>query len=367
MSASQSGLAPHVLHVLPQGASFDVIGAFGTKLRHMLVTSDGEMPSGLRPSAYLRLASNFPPLQGLPTPGRMQKLARAMTPFDLVLTHGPGALDVAMAHTLFKDAMGLPALVHHEYELDRKPTFRRKWYRRIALGKSAGLVVPGETLEETALVDWQQPLGRVKRIAPGIDTKAFAKRPKRDSFRLIKRDGERWIGVHRETNTADGIAWLVEAFAPLAEECHLIVIGQGDGQDELQALVDRLEINHRVHHVGDLADMTKIMGLFDIYVQPDRARNFPKHVVEAMAAAVPVIAMAGGEIELVLSDENHKWLPEAGNRKAFGELLHDFSADATLRAAIGEANRARAVKEFDRDKTVATYRRLYTSAMKREF
>ncbi|MBX7526331.1 glycosyltransferase family 4 protein [Qipengyuania vesicularis] len=367
MSGSDNGLAPHILHVLPQGASTGLIGAFGTKLRHTLVMADGAMPAGLQPSAYLRLASNFPPIEGLPTPGRMQKLARAMTPFDLVLTHGPEALDVAMAHTLFKDAMSLPALVHHEYEPDEKSVLKRKWYRRLALGKSAGVVVPGETLEAAALVDWQQPLGRVKRIAPGIDTKAFAKRPKKDGFRLIKRDGERWIGMHRECSSDAGLARVLEAFAPLGEDFHLVILGQTEEQSDIEAVVDRLEINHRVHHAGEVTDMPKVMGLFDIYVQPDSPVSFPVHIVEAMAAAVPVIAPGGGEIEELLSKENRNWLPNAGDADALASFLRDLSADATLRKAVGEANRARAVKEFDRDKTIATYRRLYSSAMKREF
>ena len=160
MSVSTGELPPHLLHILPTAQSVELIGAFGGKLRHTLVTPDGTLPEGLRASSYIKPANDFPVLTGLKLPGRMQKLARAMTPFDLVLTHGASALDVAMAHTMFKDVMSLPALIHHENDPDAKRSLKKTWYRRIALGKSSGIVVPGERLEEAALVDWQQPMGR---------------------------------------------------------------------------------------------------------------------------------------------------------------------------------------------------------------
>ena len=365
MSASAGGVAPHILHVLPQGDAREVIGAFGTKLRHSLVTADGAMPDGLRQSAYLKPASNFPSLGGLPTPGRMQKLARALTPFDLVLTYGYDALDVAMAHTLFKDAMELPPLIHHERELETRRSIKRTWYRRIALGKSAGLVVPGETLEEAALVGWQQPMGRVKRIAPAIDTRAFAKQPGKDAFRLIKRDGEKWVGAWPSASEGAGLADLVHAIAELPPEWQLVVLGEDLRVSALEAQIDRLEINDRVFFPGAARDPAKVMGLFDIFVEPASSRDFPVRVVQAMAAGAPVVAPRGSESEQVLAEANHEW--SFDGRTMLAANLRGLARDRAARKAIGEANRVKAVGEFDRDKVLATYRRLYSSAMKREF
>lgn len=367
MSGGKGELAPHILHVLPQGASVELISAFGNKLRHTLVTQDGELPTGLRRSAYLKPASNFPALEGLPMPGRMLKLARAITPFDLVLTHGPEALDVAMAHTLFKDAMNLPPLVHHEYAPDQRRTFRRKWYRRIALGKSAGVVVPGERLEEAALVDWQQPMGRVKRIAPGIDTKAFAKKPKMDGFRLIKHSGENWVGTWPDDPGVSGIARLVRAFANLDENWQLIVLGERQNTTGVEAEIDRLGLNDRVYFPGAVKEPARVLGLFDIFVDLGVSPIFPERLVQAMSAAVPVIAPREGGTADIVSEPNREWLTEGASESMFAANLHALAKDGGLRKAIGEANRVQAVQEFDREKVIATFRRLYSSAMRREF
>ena len=367
MSAGKGGVAPHILHIFPDDSAIELIRAFGTKLRHTLVTRDGTLPTGLSRSPYLKAASDFPSLEGFPTLGRMQKLARAMTPFDLVLTHGWEGLDAAMAHTLFKDAMDLPALVHHEHEPDARHSLRRKWYRRLALGKAAGLVVPGEYLEGRALVDWQQPMGRVKRIAPGIDAKAFAKKPKRDSFRLIKHDGEMWVGVWPDRFDGKALVSVIQALADLEEQWQLIVLGERQDSAPLDNLIDELAINARVHFPGPVADPARVMGLFDLFVVVGETDAFPRRTAEAMAAALPVIAPQDSESVQLLAEENREWSADTQTASILSANLRGLAEDTAARARIGEANRARAVQLYDRDKTVATYRRLYASAMKQEF
>ena len=367
MSTRPGGIAPHVLHVLPDEGAIERIAAFGTALRHTLVTADGSMPAGLTKSAYLKPASAFPPLGGLPTPGRMQKLARAMTAFDLVLTYGPQALDVAMAHTLFRDAMELPALVHHESAPDTEHQFRQKWYRRLALGKSAGVVVPGEALEKAALVDWQQPLGRVKTISPGLDTKAFANRPKSDSFRLIKHANEKWVGAAPDMARSQEIIGLLRAFARISEPWQLVIVGERRDDPEVDKELDRLQFGDRVHFVGEVKDPARVMGLFDIYVVLADTDAFPLATAQAMAASVPVVAPMGSGSAQILAPEGATWLYDPATADMLGQHLAGLAHDKAERALVGEANRARAVREYDRDKVHATYRRLYASAMKQEF
>ena len=157
---------PHILHLHSTfGAggkelrSVRLINAFGPKLCHTIIsTVPEEMAAADRIAKGAKVTLNppFPSLKGAPLPGRLQKLAKAMKGYDLILTYNFGAMDAVMAHTLFKDVHNLPPLIHHEDGFDsdelKKRKARRTWYRRVALGKSAGLVVPSETLEGIALV-----------------------------------------------------------------------------------------------------------------------------------------------------------------------------------------------------------------------
>src|SRR3546814_4451513 len=105
--------------------------------------------------------------------------------------------------------LNLPPLIHHEYGFgeadDRELAARRTWYRRIALGRASGLVVPSEYLEELALTRWHQPIGRVRHIWPGVDLGRFVGRPRPDALRgVVKRKGENWIGAIRsEEHTSE--------------------------------------------------------------------------------------------------------------------------------------------------------------------
>ncbi|WP_427964892.1 glycosyltransferase family 4 protein [Altererythrobacter sp.] len=351
-----------------------LINAFGRNLSHSIVSGvPGEMSAASRISRAVQVdyPGDFPRLQGSPTPGRLLRLARAMKSYDLVLTYNWGAMDAVMAHTLFSDALGLPPLIHHEDGFNEDEAGKRKlgrnWYRRIGLGKAAGLVVPSEQLEGIALVDWQQPIGRVKRIPNGIDTAAFARPPQPDGLRgIVKREGEFWIGTLAGLRRVKRLDALVRAVSTLPEDWHLVIAGQGPEKDAIRKEAERLEISHRVHLPGQVDDPARIVGLFDIFALSSQSEQFPISVVEAMAAGLPVAAPAVGDIAAMVAEENAPFVVAPNNESALAEALQVLAHDAELRIAVGDANRARARAQFDEKRMIDSYRRLYASAMGRE-
>lgn len=379
MSAAP-GAAPRILHLhstfAPGGKELRcvrLINAFGPKLAHTIVSAEpGALGAASRIGRQIRvdLQPDFPALNGLPLPGRLQRIAKAMKGYDLVLTYNWGAMDAVMAHTLFGEFHGLPPLIHHEDGFDEREVerllLRRTWYRRIALGKASGLVVPSEKLEEIALVDWQQPLGRVKRIANGIDVAAFARKPRADALpRLVKRPGERWVGTLAGLRPVKNLPRLVRTFAALSENWHLVIAGEGPEREAILAEADRLEINHRVHLPGNLDKPEKLVGLFDIFALSSDSEQFPISVVEAMAAGLPVAACDVGDIAAMVADENRAYIVPACDEEELELALVQLASDAALREKLGAANQEKARACYDEARMIATYRRLYASAMKR--
>jgi glycosyltransferase involved in cell wall biosynthesis len=371
---------PRVLHL---HSTFDaggkelrcvrLINAFGREAEHAIVSGDPERRSAaalLDKSATVSWPK-FPSLTGKPLPGRLKKLAAAMADYDLICTYNWGAMDAAMAHTLFADVYKLAPLVHHEdgFNEDEAGGLKRSrnLYRRIALGRSAALVVPSRTLERIALEVWDQPRSRVRLIPNGIDTRAYAKAPKRDALpRLVKQKGEFWVGTLAGLRKVKNLTALVRACSTLPEEWQLVIAGEGPERDAILAEAAALGIEHRVHLPGFVAEPAKAVGLFDVFALSSHSEQSPIAVIEAMAAGLPVAAPRVGDVGAMVASDNGPFLAEPGDEAILAEAIGALAADPVLRKRVGAANRAKAAAESDEAKMIERYRSLYWGLMGRK-
>lgn len=378
---NRGGLAqPRLLHCFARedGASAAraaaVVKAIGGEIDHAIVFASEPAPGVARQipaGANVHYPASFPDFGGKPSPRKLARLAQAMAGFDLVLTYDWGALNVAMAHTAFAQNFNLPPLIHHEigFAEDGVPELglTRNWYRRIALGRAFALVVETESLEGVALTQWQQPIGRIRRIAGGIATADFNTRPASDALPgIIKHDGEAWVGTVCDLAPEFDLPDLVGICAPLPPNWHLVIWGDGPDRDAIRAQANRLDIGHRVHLPGKPNDVATALGLLDIYVARRHGHAFPEDLAQAMAAGLPVLAARGTDAHEMLVHENHPLLPASGDAGDAAARLGDLADDAQLRAALGAANRRAAQTRLDIDTMIGAYRRLYASALQRE-
>ena len=346
-----------------------LINAFGDQLHHTIISDDREQ-MGAR--AYLDRGvtvdfPDFPSLTGLPMPGRLVAIAKAIADYDLVLTYNWGAMDVVMVHTIFADAFKLPPLIHHEDGFNEdeahalKP--RRNWYRRIGLSRASHVVVPSQTLEDIAQTHWKCPPLQLQRIANGIDTRAFARAPKRGALRLVKRGGEYWVGTLAGLRPVKQLQLLVRAAAQMPPDWHLVIIGDGPQKDAIRAEADALDISHRVHLPGAVTDPASVIGLFDIFALSSQSEQFPLSVVEAMAASLPVVAPDIGDVKTMVAPPNQRFIAPSNDPDALAAPLIELAANPGLRRELGRANRDKARAQFDRSAMIEAYRALYFGAI----
>lgn len=350
-----------------------LINAFGPGVAHTVVSAEpGALgaATAIDPGCRVDYPDDFPSLTGKPLPGRLQQLARAMEGHDLVLTYNWGAMDAVMAHTLFAGLYRLPPLVHHEdgFNQDEADGLKRgrNWYRRLALGRASALVVPSARLEEIALQTWQQPRGRVQRIANGIATARYGKKAKPDALpRVIKRPDELWLGTIAGLRAVKNLPRLVRAFAAMPEPWQLVILGEGPERDAIRDEALRQDVGHRVHLAGFVADPAAAIGLFDLFALSSDSEQFPISVVEAMAAGLAVAAPDVGDVRAMVSEPNLPLISPAGDEAALAAALLRLGGDAALRRALGQANRDKARAEFDERGMIAAYRAVYAAALGR--
>nr|WP_231626321.1 glycosyltransferase family 4 protein [Novosphingobium sp. AAP83] len=312
----------------------------------------------------------FPPLAGKLRIARLKKLARAMQGFDLVLTYNWGAMDAVLAHAVFGPTMGLPPLVHHEdgFNADEAGGLKRSrnWYRMVALSRASALVVPSRQLEEIALKTWRQPAARVHRIANGIDTSAYGRKPRPDVLpRVVKRPGEKWIGTLAGLRAVKNLPRLVRAVPGLPPEWHLVILGEGPERETIMAEATRLEIGHRVHLPGHVADPAAAVGLFDVFALSSDSEQAPLSVIEAMAAGLPVASPGVGDIAEMVSEPNRAFITAPGDDAPLAAAIATLASDEMQRRRIGDANRICAREHYDETVMAARYSALYARAMGR--
>jgi L-malate glycosyltransferase len=344
-----------------------LMNAFGDAADHTILSA---MPGSMsaRDAIARGIKADFPAdapsLTGAPTPWRLWRLARYLRGFDLVLTYNWGAFDAVMARRMF----GGPPLVHHEDgfnedEAERLDS-RRNAYRRIGLKGAAHLVVPSARLEKIARAAWARaPV----RIANGVPVAAFARPPEAGAIPGFERQGnEVVVGTVAGLRAVKNLPRLVRAFSRMGDkQARLVIVGEGPESERIAAAARERGVAARLLMPGFLADPARWIGHFDMFALSSDSEQFPISLVEAMAAGLPAVATAVGDVREIVSDDNRPLIVDAADEAAFTAALDSLAERPDLRRAIGVANREKAVADFDEKRMIARYGRLYGEAIGR--
>jgi glycosyltransferase involved in cell wall biosynthesis len=346
-----------------------LMNAFGPAATHEIVSAlPGELSAreSLAPAVKAVFPQDPPPLAGRPGLGRLFRLSRYMRRFDLVLTYNWGAFDAVMARHLF----GGPPLIHHEdgFNEDESAELktRRNLYRRLGLGAAYRLVVPSVRLETIARRAWGQPSEKVERIPNGIAVARYSAAPSRAIAGLEKQAGEVVIGTVAGLRAVKNLPRLVRAFAAMTSApVRLVIVGTGPESERIAAEARRLGVGERLRMPGFLADPAGWIGRFDIFALSSDSEQFPISLVEAMAAGLPAVATAVGDVPQMVAPDNRPLIVDPDDEAAFTAALDSLAERPDLRRAIGRANRERAAAEYDEVEMIARYARLYGEAIGR--
>jgi glycosyltransferase involved in cell wall biosynthesis len=157
---------------------------------------------------------------------------------------------------------------------------------------------------------------------------------------------------------------LLEALA--AEPAfRLRVIGDGPDRAAIEQRRDRLGLQHRVELLGERADVPDQLREVDAFVLPTLWEGLPYSILEAMAAALPVVASRVGGIPEEVVDGETGYLVERQDAVALGAALRRLHGDGVRARAMGVAGWQRARRRFSLKTMVARYDRLLTDVLAR--
>ena len=142
----------------------------------------------------------------------------------------------------------------------------------------------------------------------------------------------------------------------------LVVAGDGEERESLEARATELELGDRVRFLGALP-RDRVLELFaaaDAAILCSAWENFPHTVVEALAVGTPVIATDVGGVPEVVTDGANGLLVPAGDAAALGAAIERFFADESLRERL-RAAAAPSVGRLGRDTVYGELERVLVS------
>jgi glycosyltransferase involved in cell wall biosynthesis len=167
--------------------------------------------------------------------------------------------------------------------------------------------------------------------------------------------------LHRQK----GFDVLLEAFRPLAlahPRGRLIIAGEGPERAALEEKAAALGIAGRVLFTGAVSSPWNVLAAADIFVLPSRYEGMPNALLEAMAAALPVVATGVGAVPEMIEDSRQGFVVPPQDPQAIAAALDRLSWSPDLRKEMGRRGRETAKGSFSpaaaMDRLVALYESL---------
>ena len=239
--------------------------------------------------------------------------------------------------------------------------------RRGALGiasrASGGLVAVSAELADHLSRDLHIPRERIAVILNGVRQRPLPAVTIRSELGLAAADP--LLLAMGNLYPVKGHRHLLNAAARLRERhpaLHVAIAGRGECAAALEAQARELGFPERVHLLGFRSDIATLLAGATIFVHPSLSEGLPLAVLEAMFAALPIVASNVGEIAKVLGTDAGVLVP-AGDESALVNAIDRLLKDPAEARAMGERAARHAAAAYSLASSVARYAELYASLL----
>lgn len=209
---------------------------------------------------------------------------------------------------------------------------------------------------------------KIIRIHNGVrKIKFIAKNSAREILlgkRAVSLSKALWIGTVAELHSNKGLSYAINAVKKLKEKMGagkfvFIAIGEGEERGALEKLIQELHLEDEVFLVGKKEGASSLLHAFDIFILPSIKEGLPYVILEAGAAALPVVGSAVGGIPEIIQDMKSGILVKPKHGDEIALALEFLLANPQKRNEFGEKLKEYVANNFSLEKMVEETERLY--------
>ena len=236
------------------------------------------------------------------------------------------------------------------------------WPNTSAYGKWTTAIVAISSAVRDVMIECGVDPAKIRLIPSGTDIDRFESAAPDPNLRSrLGVDGSTPLVCAAATLAErKGIRYLIEAAALLNAKgtpVHLVIAGDGDRRDELERLARDLGVG--ASFVGFYDDMPALLASIDVFAMPSLSEGLGVAVLEAMAAARPVVASAAGGLRESVVDGVTGFSVPPADAQALAEGIGKLISNPTVAAQFGSAGRARARENFSLENMARLNEALY--------
>lgn len=286
---------------------------------------------------------------------------------DLIHAHYavPHAISGIIAKQVLKDRGPKVVTTLHGTDITlvgRAPSFfpLTKW----AIEQSDAVTTVSKWLRERTVEEFGSAK-KIHVIYNFIDTERFAPDRAPEFRRSFARDDEKIVLHISNFRPVKRLADVVDTFARISAEipAKLVLIGDGPERERTLERARAAGVMGRTYFLGKQSMIENFFSLADLFLFPSEYESFGVAALEAMSAAVPVVATEGSGLSEVVVDGVTGFLRPVGDVDALAKASLQILRDDTLACEMGGAARKRASGCFQSDYIVDKYLQLYHAVL----
>jgi glycosyltransferase involved in cell wall biosynthesis len=250
--------------------------------------------------------------------------------------------------------------------------FKRRLLRRIFPCWGKKIIAVSEQVKAHLLDDFKVEAEMVRVIHNGIDLEKFQitnSTSKSEAKQRLGFDDSPVVGVIARLSDVKGHAYLIRGFPDILRgypQAKLLIVGRGKMQSELLRLVKGLGIENSVFFMPEVCDTMDMLAAMDIFVMPSLKEGLGLALMEAMAAALPVIGSDIGGIKSLIKHGTTGILVKPTDTKGLTASILELLEDKDKAASLGKNAREFIRSSFSQELMVQQTEALYLECLENQ-